>query len=159
MLQTTRRSNKTAVNGTSPKKHVHVACALIERDGLVLAAQRGAAMSLPLKWEFPGGKLEAGESPEACLQRELVEEMGVTVAVGRPLPLHTHSYDTFTVTLYPFLCALESDTITLHEHASMVWLPPHELHTLDWLEADQPVLEVYIRLVHERSLQGAIPYV
>jgi len=130
-----------------PKKHVHVACALIERDGLVLAAQRSAVMSLPLKWEFPGGKLEAGESAEECLQRELVEEMGVTITVGRPLPQHTHSYDTFTVTLYPFICSLERDTITLHEHAAMVWLPPDELHTLDWLEADRPVLEAYGRLI------------
>ena len=130
-----------------PKKHVHVACALIERDGLVLAAQRSAVMSLPLKWEFPGGKLEAGESAEECLQRELVEEMGVTITVGRPLPQHTHSYDAFTVTLYPFICSLERDTITLHEHAAMVWLPPDELHTLDWLEADRPVLEAYGRLI------------
>jgi 8-oxo-dGTP diphosphatase len=146
------------VNESTPKKHVHVACALIERDGLVLAAQRGAGMSIPLKWEFPGGKLEAGESAEECLQRELVEEMGVTIAVGQSLPLHTHSYDTFTVTLYPFICTIESDTITLHEHAAMVWLPPHELHALDWLEADQPVLAAYVRLVDERPLRGAVPY-
>jgi 8-oxo-dGTP diphosphatase len=146
------------VNGSTPKKHVHVACALIERDGLVLAAQRGPGMSLPLKWEFPGGKLEAGESPEECLRRELVEEMGVAVAVGQPLPLHTHAYDTFTVTLYPFLCSLKSELITLHEHAAIVWLPPGELHTLDWLEADQPVLAGYVRLVCEDTPNGAVPY-
>jgi 8-oxo-dGTP diphosphatase len=134
------------MTGITPKKHIHVACALIERDGLVLAAQRSAVMSLPLKWEFPGGKLEEGESAEECLQRELVEEMGVTIAVGQALPRHTHSYDTFTVTLYPFICSLELDTITLHEHAAMVWLPPDELHTLDWLEADRPVLEAYAGL-------------
>jgi 8-oxo-dGTP diphosphatase len=134
------------VNGTNPKKHVHVACALIERDGLVLAAQRSATMNLPLKWEFPGGKREAGESAEECLKRELVEELGVNIAVGKALPLHTHSYDTFTVTLYPFICTLESDTITLHEHAAITWLPPGELHTLDWAEADWPVLEAYVRL-------------
>jgi 8-oxo-dGTP diphosphatase len=133
------------MNGTSPKRHIHVACALIERDGLVLAAQRSAVMSIPLKWEFPGGKLEAGESAEECLQRELVEEMGVTIAVGRPLPLHTHSYDSFTVTLYPFICSIESNTITLHEHAAIAWLPPHELHTLDWAEADWPVLKSYVQ--------------
>jgi mutator protein MutT len=137
------------VNGTNPKKHIHVACALIERDGLVLAAQRSAAMNLPLKWEFPGGKLEAGESAQECLQRELVEEMSVTIAVGCPLPLHTHSYDTFTVTLYPFVCALESETITLHEHAAMIWLPPEELHTLDWAEADRPVLESYAKMLSD----------
>jgi 8-oxo-dGTP diphosphatase len=143
------------MNGISPKKHVHVACALIERDGLVLAAQRSAVMNLPLKWEFPGGKLEAGESAEECLQRELVEELGVTIAVGRALPLHTHSYGSFTVTLYPFVCTIESDTITLHEHAAIVWLPPGELHTLDWAEADWPVLEAYAQ---KQPFQGAPPH-
>ena len=142
------------MNMTGPKKHIHVACALIERDGLVLAAQRSAVMSIPLKWEFPGGKLEAGESAEECLQRELVEEMGVTINVGRPLPLHTHSYDSFTVTLYPFVCSMASDTITLHEHAAIAWLPPHELHSLDWLEADRPVLDAYERLLYEQNITG-----
>jgi len=113
-------------------------------------------MSLPLKWEFPGGKLEAGESAAECLQREMMEEMGVFIAIGMALPLHTHAYDSFTVTLYPFVCTLESDTITLHEHATMVWLPPEKLHTLDWLEADKPVLKAYAQLVHGQSLQGAV---
>jgi len=158
MLQTSRRSTGRPVNEISRKKHVHVACALIERDGLVLAAQRSAAMNLPLKWEFPGGKLETGETPETCLRRELLEEMGVTIDVGRPLPLHTHNYDSFTVTLYPFVCSIASDTITLHEHAAMVWLPPHELHTLDWAEADCPVLEAYARMIAGQRLQGAAPH-
>jgi len=122
-------------------RHIHVACAIIERDGLVLAAQRSAIMSLPLKWEFPGGKLEAGESAAECLRRELVEELGVTIAVGQALPLHTHAYDSFTVTLYPFFATIQSGAITLHEHAAMVWLPPGELHTLDWAEADWPVIQ------------------
>lgn len=146
MLQITRRSKKIPMNGTVPAKHFHVACALVERAGLVLAAQRSAAMSLPLKWEFPGGKLEAGESADECLRRELVEELGVTVSVGRPLPPHTHSYDTFTVTLYPFICSIGPETIiSLHEHAAIAWLAPRELHTLDWLEADRPVLETYLQ--------------
>jgi mutator protein MutT len=133
------------MDGISLKKHIHVACALIERDGLVLAAQRSATMNLPLKWEFPGGKLEADESAEECLQRELAEEMGIVISVGQRLPLHTHSYDSFTVTLYPFICTIASGTITLHEHAAMVWLPPEKLHTLDWAEADLPVIEGYQR--------------
>ena len=125
-------------------KHIHVACAIIERDGLVLAAQRSDMMSLPLKWEFPGGKIDPGESSEECLQRELVEEMGVRVYVGKNLPTHTHHYSAFSVTLYPFVCVIESGEITLHEHAAIAWLTPEKLHTLDWAEADLPVIEMYI---------------
>ena len=145
------------MNGTSPIQHIHVACAVIERAGLVLAAQRSATMNLPLKWEFPGGKLETGESPEECLRRELVEELGVTIAIGRALPRHTHCYDSFTVTLYPFVCTLESETISLHEHAAILWLSPQELHALDWAAADWPVLAAYARQINGHLLQGAIP--
>jgi len=125
-------------------KHLHVACAIIERGGLVLAAQRSTAMSLPLKWEFPGGKIDSGESSEECLQRELLEEMGVRIFVGKSLPTHTHHYSTFSVTLYPFLCAIESGEITLHEHSAIAWLTPEKLQTIDWAEADLPVIDRYL---------------
>ena len=125
-------------------KHIHVTCAIIERDGLVLAAQRSAAMSLPLKWEFPGGKIDPGESTEDCLRRELVEEMGICVCVGKHLPPCMHHYQTFAVTLYPFVCSIESGEIVLHEHAAITWLPAESLHTLDWAEADLPVIESYL---------------
>jgi 8-oxo-dGTP diphosphatase len=123
--------------------HIRVSCAIIERDGLVLAAQRSGSMSFPLKWEFPGGKIKEGESPEDCLSRELIEEMDIYPAVGRPLPPSTHHYDEFTVTLFPFVCSIRSGTITLHEHAAVTWLPPLDLASLDWAEADRPVLESY----------------
>ena len=142
---------------TSLKKHLHVACALIEHNGLVLAAQRSSAMNLPLKWEFPGGKLEAGESPETCLQRELMEELGITVIVGRRLSQHTHSYDSFTVTLYPFVCTIMSGEISLHEHAAIAWLPPEKLHSLDWADADRPVIQAYqLTVGAPSSVQGKI---
>ncbi|MEI6215552.1 MAG: (deoxy)nucleoside triphosphate pyrophosphohydrolase [Desulfuromonadales bacterium] len=128
---------------TMSKRHVHVACAVVERDGLILAAQRSANTSLPLKWEFPGGKLEEGESPEECLKREMFEEMGVGIAISDALNLHTHSYPDFTVTLYPFRCSLEPGEITLHEHAALCWLPPEQLHELDWAEADLSVINDY----------------
>ena len=66
-------------------RHLHVTCAIIERDGRVLAAQRRGGGSMAFKWEFPGGKIRPGESPEACLHRELMEEMGLRVDVKRPL--------------------------------------------------------------------------
>jgi 8-oxo-dGTP diphosphatase len=122
---------------------IDVACAIIERDGRILAAQRGRSMGMPLKWEFPGGKIEAGETPEACLKRELAEEMGIEIAVRRAMPLHTHRYPAFTITLYPFVCAIASGEIALNEHQAIAWVTTDELRTLDWLEADAPIIEAY----------------
>jgi len=127
------------------RRHVHVACGIIEREGEVLATRRSARMSLPLKWEFPGGKLEAGESPQNCLHRELHEELGVEVAILAELPVITHNYPDFTCTLYPFVCNLSAGELVLHEHDQMVWLLPEQLHTLDWLAADLPVLSSYLK--------------
>ncbi len=100
-------------------------------------------MSLPLKWEFPGGKINDGESPEECLKRELHEELGIEVSVGQALPSTTHRYPSLSVTLYPFMCEIISGEITLQEHRAMVWLPIEELHTLEWAEADLPVIKEY----------------
>lgn len=125
-------------------KHIHVTCAIIERDGLVLAAQRSAMMSLPLKWEFPGGKIHQDESPEECLRREIAEEMSVQISIGNSLPPSTHNYPAFSITLYPFVCSIESGEIILAEHAAIAWLVPEQLHTLDWAEADIPVVKTYL---------------
>ena len=110
----------------------------------MLAAQRSATMSLPLKWEFPGGKIKSGESPEACLRRELKEELEIAVSVLEALPPATHRYPAFSVTLHPFRCAIGSGAITLHEHAAVLWIAPAGLPTLDWAEADLPVIEAYL---------------
>lgn len=125
-------------------KHIHVTCAIIERDGLVLAAQRSAMMSLPLKWEFPGGKIDLGESPEECLRREIAEEMNILVAIGNSLPPSTHNYPAFSITLYPFVCSIESGQIALTEHSAITWLMPEQLREIDWAEADIPVVESYL---------------
>jgi mutator protein MutT len=85
-------------------QHIQVTCAIIECDGLVLAAQRSETMSLPLQWEFPGGKIHQGESPEECLAREIDEELGVKITINGSLNPSTHRYPSVSVTLYPFLC-------------------------------------------------------
>ena len=121
-----------------------MACAVIERDGLVLAAQRGASMNFPLKWEFPGGKIDPGESPQDCLHRELLEEMSVSVDIRAALPSSTHRYPDFSVTLYPFVCTIVSGKITLHEHATAIWLASETLNSLDWLEADFAIIDSYL---------------
>ena len=125
--------------------HIHVTCAIIERDGLVLTAQRSRSMRMPLKWELPGGKIEPGESPEACLHRELMEEMELRVAVKQAMPLSTHEYPAFTVTLHPFVCEILSGEMTLNEHRAVAWLKPEELPALDWVEADRKIVAAYRR--------------
>lgn len=125
-------------------KHLCVACAIIERNGLVLAAQRNEMMSLPLKWEFPGGKIEAGETPEQAIIREVDEELGISVTIRTALSRVTHSYPDFTVTLYPFTCSWSSGTIALHEHHAILWLKPVEMTGLDWAAADRPIISEYL---------------
>lgn len=101
-------------------------------------------MLMPYKWEFPGGKIEPGESTEECLRRELVEELGIRIVVGGRLPAVTHEYPTFSITLHPFVAWIETGKIVLHEHAAAIWLPPEKLYTLDWAEADLPVIRSYL---------------
>jgi 8-oxo-dGTP diphosphatase len=103
-------------------------------------------MAMPLKWEFPGGKIKAGETPEDCLRREIAEELNVSIAVHQSLAPVTHAYPAFTITLYPFICSIAAGDIKLREHAAVAWLPRNQLFTLDWAEADLPVVDAYCRL-------------
>jgi 8-oxo-dGTP diphosphatase len=134
------------------QKVVRVACAVIEDGGTVLAAQRNETMHMPLKWEFPGGKLHAGESAEACLARELMEELGVHIRILRPLPPVFHCYEDFTIELIPFVCAIAGGNLQLHEHRAIAWLKPQLLSGLDWPAADIPVIASYLA-----SLQSSAP--
>lgn len=137
------------------KRHLHVACAIIEKEGKILAAQRSAITTLPLKWEFPGGKIEAGESPEECLQRELNEELGVSVHINSAFSPSTHSYPDFTVTLYPFSCRVSEGIITMYEHHSLAWIEPERMSELDWAAADLPVISEYLAVTvptHDNTL-------
>ena len=124
--------------------HINVACAVIERGPLVLAAQRSGKMSMPLKWEFPGGKIHGNESSEECLVRELMEELNVRVAIKSSLTPVTCDYKDFIVTLHPFVCEITAGDIVLHEHRAIKWLLPTELFSLEWPEADIPVIEEYL---------------
>lgn len=126
------------------RPHLQVSCAIIERDGLVLAARRSATMNLPLKWEFPGGKIDPGESPEECLVRELHEELRICVQVERQLPVSTHHYPSVTVTLHPFICTTTVRQTDPQEHDTVAWFTPEELRSLDWAAADLPVLSAYL---------------
>ena len=119
---------------------INVVGAVIARDGEILCAQRGLTGSLPGMWEFPGGKIEPGESPRAALEREIAEELECVVSVGEEVTTTTHEYDFGIVTLTTFYCELLDGTPNLTEHAQIVWLPPAELDTLDWAPADIPAV-------------------
>lgn len=98
-------------------------------------------MRLPLKWEFPGGKVEANESLQACLQREIREELGLLIKVGQPLKPVTFSYTSGRIILLPFFCQLISEKISLTEHKAYKWQPKTLLTKLDWAAADMPIVQ------------------
>lgn len=125
-------------------KSLQVSCAIIEKDGLVLAAQRSETMSMPLKWEFPGGKLDPQENAADCLVREIKEELGVDINILSSLPPADWQYSAFAITLYPFVCNLGPGKIFLAEHKAISWVKPVDLLDLDWAEADIPVAQNYL---------------
>ncbi len=127
-----------------------VPCAIIEHQGRILATQRNALGSLPLKWEFPGGKTEEGETLTEALLREIMEELSVKIHIGKQLPTSSRHYEGREILLIPFLCKLApKQKILLTEHEQMVWLFPYELQTLDWAEADLDVIKNYLDYLKE----------
>ena len=119
-----------------------VAAVIEDGRGCVLVAQRPAHKHLALKWEFPGGKVDAGEAPEAALLRELREELGVETQIVRPLPRFTHDYGNVLIAMIPFICRLAPDSAPPHphEHVALRWVRPAELATLDLAAADWPIV-------------------
>lgn len=127
---------------------IPVVCALIERGGLILLAQRPVHKHLPLKWEFPGGKVEPGEDPAMAIVREIREELGCNVAITRGLPRFLHDYGAVVIEMIPFVCQLVdgSPESHPHEHVALAWVKPAELLTYDLAAADLPVVKAYSSL-------------
>ena len=124
-------------------KLIDVTGAVILRNGTVFAARRGEGKALAGKWEFPGGKIEAGETPEASLARELKEELLVDATVGNHITITEYEYDFGIVRLSTFYCSLPADAEpTLTEHAESRWVPIAELGSLDWAPADIPAVQI-----------------
>ncbi len=122
-----------------------VTCAVIMEGGKVFAARRGKQAKHPFKWEFPGGKVEAGESDEACLHRELNEELGMQVEIMQKLPVFEHAYPDFHIRLVPFVCRPTGSGHTPGEHDLTEWFAPEYLPGLDWAEADVPVMQFVLK--------------
>lgn len=122
-------------------REIEVVGAVVVRDGRVLCAQRGPDGSLSGKWEFPGGKVEAGESPTAALVREIDEELRCAVEVGAPIATTRYDDGTVVVVLTTFWCRLVAGTPALTEHSALRWVGPGALAALDWAPADVPAVE------------------
>jgi 8-oxo-dGTP diphosphatase len=124
---------------------VPVVCAVIERAGRVLLAQRPPHKLLPLKWEFAGGKVEPGEDPAAAIVREIREELGVGIRVLRALPRFTHDYGRVVIEMIPFVCALSDPAAEphAHEHIALAWVRPEEFSGYNLAAADRPVVAAY----------------
>ena len=115
---------------------IKVTCAIITIDGKILAVQRSRIMSLPMKWEFPGGKLEPAETEMECIKREIHEELDIEIEVLDRLLPSVHPYPTFTIELIPYTANYVSGELKLREHNNYVLVNRDELLTLDWAEAD-----------------------
>jgi len=126
---------------------IPVVCAVIVRDGRILIAQRPPTKLMPLKWEFPGGKVEPGETAETAIVREIREELGCVIVPHRALPRFDHDYRTVVITMIPFVCVLASGSPEPqpHEHVAVAWVTPAELRTYDLAAADWPVIEAFDR--------------
>ncbi len=128
------------------RKQIDVVGAVMLRNGSVLCAQRGPRGALAGLWEFPGVKIEPGESPRAALEREVGEELECVIAVGDELITTTHAYEFGDVTLTTFWCEILSGTPKLTEHSSLRWLAPSQLGALNWAPADIPAVELIAAL-------------
>ena len=126
-------------------KTFDVICAIIVQDQKVLAAQRSLYMSLPLKWEFPGGKKNETESDEECLVRELLEELNIQVLVKEKFFTNKHQYEHFEIVLTAYFADIELGTILNYEHKRVDWFSKSELSTLDWASADIPIVNKLIK--------------
>lgn len=124
-------------------KTVRVVAALLVRDGLLFAARRSPERREGGLWELPGGKVEAGESDQTALTRELREELGVEVEVGDFVAESTHAYAHGTVTLVGYRCRLVAGEPVLRDHDAARWLSVPEMETLDWAPADLPLLAAW----------------
>jgi 8-oxo-dGTP diphosphatase len=123
------------------REPVKVTAAILEKDGRIIIAQRKSTDHLAGKWEFPGGKIETGESPEACLARELNEEFHIDVSIGEYLGSIVHHYDHISIELMAYRTFWDGGKINSTDHKDYKWVTIDELEQYDFAPADQPFVE------------------
>ena len=128
------------------KKNINVVGAIIIKEGKVFCCQRGLEKSLPGKWEFPGGTLEEGETPEQCLKRELLEELAVITEIGDLICTSEYIYTPdWVIRLLVYKTTVVSGSFNLNAHDEIRWVRPADLAAYDFPEADRPIVEKLIR--------------
>ena len=121
-------------------KHIEVVAAIIRKEDMIFATQRGYGEWQDW-WEFPGGKMEVGETPEVALVREIREELSAEINVDEFLCTVEYDYPQFHLTMHCYLCSLMTDSLHLNEHEAAKWLTKDELNSVKWLPADLEVVE------------------
>ena len=122
-------------------KRIEVVAAIIRKEGRIFATQRGYGEWKDW-WEFPGGKMEPGETPEEALKREIREELSTEIRVDDLLCTVEYDYPKFHLTLHCYLCSLVTEALHLNEHEAARWLAKDELDSVKWLPADREVIEM-----------------
>lgn len=124
-------------------KSIEVVAAIIIFKDKILCVQRGPSKYdyISLKYEFPGGKVESGETNEEALAREIKEELHMTVSVDSHFLTVDHTYPDFKIIMHSFICSSDTDQLKLTEHVAFKWLQKNELGILDWAAADIPIVE------------------
>ena len=126
-------------------KAIEVAAAIIRKGDKIFATQRGYG-DFKDGWEFPGGKVEAGESPEDALKREIFEELETHIQVERFVTTVEYDYPKFHLKMHCYICSIESGSLTLKEHEAARWLKLSDIYSVDWLPADKIVVDEIARL-------------
>ncbi len=127
---------------------------VIVRDGLIFAAKRKEGGEAGLKWEFPGGKLQNLETPEAALRRELLEELEINVSVGDRIGLYETALGKYHIHLDCYWCTATSFEVRLNCHLAADWFQPGALESLDWARPDIPVVEAVLKALASQMRKG-----
>lgn len=125
---------------------IKVAAAIIEKQNTVLAARRKPGSHQAGFWEFPGGKIEAGETPQQCLERELFEEFGIQSRIGCKVGENTHHYEDKSICLMAYIAQHTGGDFELRDHDQISWLTIDKLDSVDWAPADIPLVDAYYSL-------------
>lgn len=120
-------------------KRIEVVAAVIFSDDKIFATQRGYG-DFKDGWEFPGGKMEIGETPEEALKREIIEELETEITVGQLIDTVEYDYPTFHITMHCYKCSVEKGDLVLKEHEAAKWLHKEDIQSVNWLPADKLII-------------------